>query len=341
MNELLRCSNAAWERQYQSMLEITDPATKSKDNIIYIDKKLPKLRSYNAFPQASIPVVESLVCQQLLMEKFEYVCTDVMNQRTSRNVHVQQAILTLMPRLAAFNRQLFVGTFLDKAMSHLFGTIRNRDKERGSCFVTLGLMALAIENDIDPYLDKIVDFVKAALPRSDNMSRKKSYVDSPIFKCITFLAHALERHEKMDVPNLLEQMLASGLTPSLTICLRELAKKIPPQKEKISVGLLKMLSTILLTKQLVHPGLPGQLKVQYGGLGNISETNDSQMLILALNTLGIFDFKNQNLIQFVQRCANHYTNHESQVSVTFLQFSQTITKCNTSLFDPILHSAGT
>nr|UIB01653.1 serine/threonine-protein kinase mTOR [Propylea japonica] len=315
MNELLRCSNATWERKYKNLVEITDPRTKSKDNIIYIDKKLPKLRSYSVFgnAEANIPIVESLVCQQLLKEKFEFVCTDILNQRASRSAYVQQTILTLLPRLAAFDRKFFVKDFLNTSMTHLFTMIgKGREKDRGICFVTLGLMALAVENDIEPYLDKIMEAVRNALPKADNLSRKRAYVDSSIFKCITYLAHALEKHNRMDISNLLDQMLASGLTPSLTICLRELAKKIPPEKEKISVGLLKMLSTILLTKTLVHPGMPGQLILQYASIGNVPETNDSQMLVLALNTLGTFDFKNQNLVQFIQRCSNYYTTNDSQ-----------------------------
>ncbi|KAL3272654.1 hypothetical protein HHI36_014119 [Cryptolaemus montrouzieri] len=314
LNELLRCSNAEWERKYKNLIDITDCKIISDENVIVVNKKLPKLQNYNVFAnsEANMPTVESSVCRQLMNEKYEYTCTDVLAQRTSRLSCVQQTILMVLPRLAAYNRALFVKEFLNTTMTYLFNTIKGREKDRGNSFVTLGLIAVAVEEDIEPYMDKIMEVVKFALPRSDTLSRKRMLVDSHVFKCVTFLAHAVKVHDKMDVPIVLEQMLSSVLTPSLTICLRELALKIPSQKEKISTGLLKMLSYILLNKPLVHPGMPSHLAANLFSPSNFSETVDPQMIVLALYTLGTFDFKGQSLLPFVQRCSTYYTMHETQ-----------------------------
>lgn len=78
--------------------------------------------------------------------------------------------------------------------------------------------------------------IKITLPRVESTLKKRTPIDSCVFKCITFLARALKSHDKMEIPQLLDQMLATGLTQSLTVCLRELAKRAPEHKEKISLG---------------------------------------------------------------------------------------------------------
>lgn len=168
---------------------------------------------------------------------------------------------------------------------------------------------MAVQDDIEPYVDRIMELIKASLPRGEMTLKKRPMIDSCVFHCITFLGLALKNHDKMDIPVILEQMLSAGLTPSLTICLRELARKVPSHKENISIGLLKMLSQILLNKPLVHPGMPRHL------LGNLmsmnsSDTYDTQIIVLALYTLGTFDFEGQRLLPFVQKCANCFLIHE-------------------------------
>lgn len=174
----------------------------------------------------------------------------------------------------------------------------------------LGLLAVAVEEDIEPYVDRIMELVKSSLPKGEIILKKRPMIDSCVFECITFLGLALKSHEKMDIPGILEQMLTAGLNPSLTICLRELAKKVPSHKENISIGLLKMLSQILLNKPLVHPGMPRHLLGNIMSISSSSEVYESQTIVLALFTLGTFDFEGQRLLPFVQKCANCFLVHE-------------------------------
>lgn len=74
--------------------------------------------------------------------------------------------------------------------------------------------------------------------------------------CITLLGYAVPTLVKDDVKELLDAMLATGLSPSLTTALQELATSIPQLKRDISEGLLKMLSQVLMHKPLRHPGTP-------------------------------------------------------------------------------------
>lgn len=105
-----------------------------------------------------------------------------------------------------------------------------------------------------------------------------------------------------------------GLTPSLTICLRELAAKIPDYKNKISSGLLHMLSHILMNKPLRHPGMPHYTTsvLPFSGGSGSGDAYDTQIIVLALHTLGTYDFEGQSLLQFVRRCADHFIVHEQR-----------------------------
>ncbi|XP_063917186.1 serine/threonine-protein kinase mTOR isoform X2 [Zophobas morio] len=317
INELVRCSNADWERKYKSLLERTDTKqtvetsfnfTKSRF-VFSVSRRIPQYQAVSLAP-SQIAIIESQICRQLVSEKFDYMCLDVLSQRLSRSSHIQQSFLTILPRLATFDRGNFVKQHLSTVMNHIFNIIKSREKERAKAFVTIGMIAIAVESDIEPYVERIMEIIRMYLPRGDILGRKKSPIDASIFNCVTFMSHALKNHGKMEIPNLLEPMLATGLTASLTICLRELSRKVPEHKEKISLGLLKMLSYILLNKPLVHPGMPRHLTGTVMSLG-IPEVSDTQIIVLALKTLGTFDFEGQRLLPFVHRCANHFLVHDN------------------------------
>jgi FKBP12-rapamycin complex-associated protein len=50
------------------------------------------------------------------------------------------------------------------SMVHLLGCLRARDKDRALAFTTIGLIAVAVEEDIRPFLPKIMEVIKASLP---------------------------------------------------------------------------------------------------------------------------------------------------------------------------------
>ncbi|CAH0563403.1 unnamed protein product [Brassicogethes aeneus] len=318
LNELLRFSNAQWERKYTQLLETTDTKSSIEFDQFTFERplfmyNLPNKKSSTHILPKLLPekplILESVVCRQLVSEKFEYICLDVLAQRfTSKYTYVQQAILTILPRLAAFDKQLFK-VHLPSTMQYLFNILQGREKNKNFAFVTIGLIAVAVEEQMEPYVEKIMEHIKMTLPRGEFVSKKRVPIDSSVFKCITFLGRALKSHDKMEIPALLNQMLATGLTQSLTVCLRELAKRCPAHKEKISLGLLKMLSIILLSKNLTHPGMPRHLAMNVMPLTGTSEST-TQIIVLALHTLGTFDFEGQRLLPFVERCANYFLAHE-------------------------------
>uniref|UniRef100_A0A1B0GIX2 Serine/threonine-protein kinase TOR n=2 Tax=Lutzomyia longipalpis TaxID=7200 RepID=A0A1B0GIX2_LUTLO len=424
LNEIMRCSNAQWERQYNS-LKCLQPERKrsiSEDySYIFPRFKAPFIDKWHSSPQTSWysysfeldcnskamgAVQESLACRQLVSENFEEICSKVMEQRLSRSFNVQQTLLSILPRLAAFNRDVFVRDYLNDTVNYLLNIIRNKEKAASIAYTTLGSIAVAVDKAIEKYVPWIIKIVKVALPPAKEVtSKKKITFDSSVFVCITMLGHAVKGTIAQDVKEMLDSMFATGLSPALTICLRELAEDVPQLKPEITEGLLRMLSQVLMNKKshqtatwgtpkhniaaqfaslTVTPDAPApdaatidvkemldsmfatslspalticlrelaedvpQLKpeITEGLLRMLSQVlmnkkshqtatwgtpkhniaaqfasltvtpdapaPDAATIVLALKTLGTFDFEEHRLLEFVQRCADHFLCHDQQ-----------------------------
>ncbi|CAG9788845.1 unnamed protein product [Diatraea saccharalis] len=323
LNELLRCSNATWEKKYTFLMQSLDTQKDItvSDDIIFISTKLhsPSVkRGYlcDGFKtenvQYPVPIYESEVCRKLLTEKFERICHDVMAQRHLKNQGVPQILLIIIPRLAAFCKEYFCKKYLNSTMHYLLVSLRSREKDKNMAFTTLGLMAAAIENDIHNYIPKIMEVIKQALPLRDTQSKRRVWIDPSIFACITLLGSAVKDLVMSDINELLEAMFATGLSPSLTICLKELSQNLPTLREEISKGMLNMLSLVLRNKPFLHPGVPRNLEPQTT-MSLVIEPQDTSSIVLALRTLGTFQFEGQHsLLTFVRRCADHFLQSDQQ-----------------------------
>lgn len=348
INELMRCSNSEWEHTYELLLEKTDTKQSGDDYLAVFNKprfvhtfnkRVPQYQNIisNSF---QIPVIESALCRQLVQEKYNYVCLDVLNQRNLRNPYVQQTLMVILPRLAAFNRKSFVENHLPIAMNYLLGTLKSREKDRALAFITIGLIAVAVEEDVESYMDRVMEVIKLALPKGTDTAKKRITIDSSIFKCITFLGHALNDYRKLEIQVILEPILATGLTPALTICLRELAAKVPEYKTTISSGLLHMLSHILMNKPLRHPGMPHYIPSNVLPFAGGGDAYDTQIIVLALHTLGTFDFDGQSLLQFVRRCADYFIVHENRdIRLEAVKTCSRLLK--QALYTPVVHPSET
>lgn len=99
-------------------------------------------KSSNPILAALIPekpvIVESSLCHQLVAEKYEYICLDVIQQKFSKQSYVHQTLMIILPRLAAFNKEIFVQKHLPGVMNLLLGAAKGREKDRSVAFTTIG-----------------------------------------------------------------------------------------------------------------------------------------------------------------------------------------------------------
>ncbi|RWS10462.1 hypothetical protein B4U79_12736 [Dinothrombium tinctorium] len=261
-----------------------------------------------------LPLYESPACKQLVFENFDEICQTVMRSRSSRNPYVQHVILVLLPRLAALDASRFVKNYLSEVMSHLLNCLK-RERERSQAFIAVGLLAMAVKDEINPYLPRIMEVIKASLPARDLSSKKKGGITEPaVFTCISLVAKASGLTIKNDIKELLDLMIATGLSPALTAALQDLSVQIPQLKKDIQDGLLKMLSHVLMQRPYRHPGAPKHLQIQSSTspVSSMSDQSDLSSVILALKILGKFDFQSRSLMQFVEHCSKTYLTSDNK-----------------------------
>ncbi|ELU01654.1 hypothetical protein CAPTEDRAFT_155489 [Capitella teleta] len=334
VNELLRCSNVEGERVRQEMEEVSQQQQQHEKT--YKDMHAAKSKSHpgpgphglQQLPQKPSPLdslgvgiglqktnmFESRTCKDLMSEKISHICYIVLRQRQSRNIFIQQTLLAVLPRLAAFNPKIFITDYLPDTMLYML-TCLKRDRERSSAFQAIGLLSISVQQDIKPHLPRIMEVIRSSLPNRDMPSKKQKSltVEPHVFTCISMLAKAVGPIITRDVRELLEPMLAVGLSPALTAALRDLATQIPQLKKDIQDGLLKMLSVVLMGRPLRHPGAPRvhqQSMTTSASSSNLQESVDVNSITLALRTLGSFDFEGHSLTQFVRHCAENFLGSE-------------------------------
>jgi serine/threonine-protein kinase mTOR len=236
-------------------------------------------------------------------ERYNEVCEVVLRHRDHKDGLIRRTVVSLIPSLAGYNPEEFVATYLHKCMGHLLGQLK-KEKDRSASFIAIGQVAIAVGSSITPYLDHILLSVKDGLAMASkgytlNMvvliaSRAKASAnDAAVFQCISMLATAVGQALTKHLHDLLELMFACGLTEPLRQALVDLAHNIPPLLPVIQERLLNLLSIILSGQNFRAPGSPERINnnlVPSMANQQPADGKDSELITLALNTLGRFDF---------------------------------------------------
>ncbi|XP_030025999.2 serine/threonine-protein kinase mTOR [Manduca sexta] len=307
LNELLRCSNAAWEKQYTILMQKLDTEQDSSDEMSSISTKIHGSWSPQHFSDdRNNPVIyESAICKKIIEQEYDKISADIMAQQISRPHHVHQMLLLLIPRLAAFNKEVFAKRHLKSTINHLITFLRSREKEKAMAFTTLGLICVTAEANIEQYLPRIIEIIKITLPLKDT-PKKRNGIETPLFNCITLLGIAMKETVAAETKGLLDSMCATGLSPQLTTCFKELSHNIPSIKKDITDRLLNILSLILRKKPYAPNNGENHIYHMFT-TAMLVEPHDATKLILALRTLGSFDFEwNNTMMSFIRRCTDHY-----------------------------------
>ncbi|KAG0064947.1 phosphatidylinositol kinase- protein kinase tor1 [Linnemannia elongata] len=273
-------------------------------------------------------------------ERYMKTCDTVFQYRDHRDGLVRRAVISLIPDLAAYNPAEFASAYLHRSMVHILNQLRKdkerslmKEKDRSNAFLAIGKVALVAGADMGEFLDDILLCIKDGLRMK---SKNRIQTDTPIFSCISMLANAVGQALTKHMHELLELMFATGLSEPLRQSLTDLSNCIPPLLPIIQERLLNMLSLILSGQMYKPLGAPSGTR---GGSTNSplrrdmpqSEVKDIDSIILALTTLGSFNFAGHVLNEFVRDCCIPYLEDDN----ADIRRSAAQTCCQLFVRDPI------
>ncbi|KAI0040710.1 atypical/PIKK/FRAP protein kinase [Auriscalpium vulgare] len=241
-----------------------------------------------------------------MKESFIETAEQILKFRASKDALVRKMVITLIPTLAVYDTQTFSEHFLHKAMGHLLMHL-DKSSERSFAFIAIGHVASAVGSDMKPFLDSIMAQIKLGLQNRG----KKAPSEEPMFQCVGMLASAVGPNLTKLLHDQLDLMFACGLSEPLTQALAAIAQHIPPLLKTIQDRLLELLSVILSGQPYRALGAPTPLvrdnvsrDINTSTSGSTSKS--PELITLALNTLGSFDFTGHVLNEFVRNCALEY-----------------------------------
>ena len=150
-----------------------------------------------------------------MLARYREVCDTVLKFRDSKEKLVRRAVITLLPRLAAFAPERFVKSYLKQATEHLLSVLVV-PPERGAGFIALAEMASALARaGVAGRMKQPDDFLRpiAAQIRESLLMRGRSRLPCPeALECAGTLAVALRQDWQPYVLLLLEPMFQTGLS---------------------------------------------------------------------------------------------------------------------------------
>lgn len=265
-------------------------------------------------------------------DRYRDVCELVLRYKDHRDTLIRKSVVTLIPILAAYNPEEFVSSHLHRCMMHLQAQLK-KERDRSVAFVAIGQVAIAVGSSMNPYLEAVLQCIKDGL---SNKSRRVP-VEPAYFQCISMLATAVGLALTKHIQELLSLLFNCPLSDSLTQALVDLAHYIPPLLPQIQEKLLNMLSLVLSGRPFKPLGSPAELQSTQQPLKETRDTSGSDVkdpeIILALHTLGSFDFTGRILNEFVRDCVIKYVEDDNPET----RKAAALTCCQLFVRDPICH----
>ncbi|KAJ7645689.1 hypothetical protein DFH06DRAFT_1212180 [Mycena polygramma] len=255
----------------------------------------------------------------------------VLSLRSHRDPAVRRMVVAMLPTLASYNTPAFKELLLP----------RRWPEERDYALISIGHTATAVGADMKPFLESVMSHIKARLKEMAVAAGKEGAErergeraagvrapapPDPLFAALGLLAAAVGPTLTMLLHDHLHLLFAAGLSEGLRACLGQVARSIP-----LLLGVV--LGAYYVVLLLFSPGNPGrttQLSLrpsphrstgpngtsgttvnQGYGYAGAGMPPSKELLTLALNTLGTFDFSGHTLTEFVQTNALPYVEDDS------------------------------
>ena len=91
---------------------------------------------------------------EYMSDKFAAICKITLSFKKHKDKFIRNAVIELLPKLAAYSPSLFVSYgHLKESCEYLMETLRqNKENQKDTCYYSLGKLSLSVERKIRPYL---------------------------------------------------------------------------------------------------------------------------------------------------------------------------------------------
>ncbi|CAJ0593781.1 unnamed protein product [Cylicocyclus nassatus] len=284
LNELVRIADATFERSRLEALDIRQTETSIASPIEWLTQ--PRVAH----------TVESSTARALVIRNFSEICGHAKQAAFScgRSVPVHQTLLELFPRLSAWEQ---CDPSLCKVM---FEHAKNIVQKNSNALVAIGLLML---QNPDRYSGSIGQMMMVVTEMLNIAVSKKRTPDPSVFIFLSLFVKAYKDKVRNEIKQLLSLLFKTNLTKGLTSVMHHVVRYIPDLQMEVQDGLMKELYMILtgqvLPSKLDPPKKP-VLPAQTIQVSNVPLT------VLALDTLGEFEFQRHYLEMFMQYISEGY-----------------------------------
>ncbi|KAJ1361790.1 hypothetical protein KIN20_021134 [Parelaphostrongylus tenuis] len=284
LNELVRIADAAFERIRLEALDIHQTEASIATPIEWLTQ------------QRVTCTVESSTARAVVLNNFAEICGHAKTAAFScaRSAPVQQILLELFPRLSAWEQ--CEPTLCKVVFEHA----KNIVQKNSTALVTLGLLML---QNPERYRGNIPQMMMVVMDMLNTAISKKRPPEQSVFIFLTLFVKAYKESVMNEVKQLLSVLFRTGLSRGLTCVMHEVVRHINQLQMDVQDGLMKELYMILtgcvLPSKLDPPKKP-VLPSHTLQVSNIPLT------VLALDTLGEFEFQRHYLEMFMQYISDGY-----------------------------------
>ncbi|CAO3668466.1 unnamed protein product [Umbelopsis vinacea] len=298
-----------------------------------------KLNNADATHGSLLAMRELLLHAGMFMtDMYRDVCEIALRLKDSRDHLIRKTVVSILPTLARYDPSAFMDEYLHRCMNHLLSLLR-KEKDRKDAFIAIGNIAVEVKSSMSPYLDAILMHIRETLAVR---SRQRKDIEPAVFMCISMLAVAVGQALTRYMHELLDLMFNCGLSDPLVQAMKSLAENIKPLLPTIQDRLLNIISLTLSGQPYKAPGAPAirnttQAVERPLRDATTGDTKDVETIVLALTTLGSFDFTNHVLNEFVRDCIVSYLEDD----VPDIRKAAAVTCCQLFVRDPICNQTST
>jgi len=201
----------------------------------------------------SLLVLGELLCHtgEFMLARYREACDTVLLFRGNQEKVIRRAVISLIPKLAAFAPERFVRSYLRQSTGHLLAVLAC-PSDQGAGFAALAEMISSLGNagvvshmkTPENFLEPIAKQIRECLVTKD----RAVHHFQEALDCAGVLCASLEGDWEPYMLELLEPAVATGLSPSLVACMQKVVTSLPSLLSKVQALLLDLLSLSLTDK---------------------------------------------------------------------------------------------